>query len=127
MSTIAKVTLATLGAAAVAAAVDDDDDDDSDDLKLRAIVNPNLITDGTFDTTDAWTGAASGYSPTNGANTVTIETANTAEPWSVNMQQVVDMEAGADYTLTFDVSGRAGRTPNAGIGENGDDFANHKK
>ncbi len=60
---------------------------------LGSYTAPNLINDGTFDGTDTWTGSNNGYNPANGQNAVNTPTANTAEPWSVNMQQVVDMDS----------------------------------
>ena len=90
---------------------------------LGSYTSPNLVTDGTFDGTGTWTG--SGYNVANGQNEANPTSAGNA--YDVNLSGTVTLEAGADYTLQFDVSGEAGRTLVAGIGKSDGDFANHTK
>lgn len=82
----------------------------------------NLVTDGTFDeiTPTTWSGNA--YNPVGGVNQANVGTAG--NPWDVNLQQSVTLVSGADYTLSFDVSGD-GRTMVAGIGQSSSPHLNH--
>ena len=83
----------------------------------------NLVIDGTFDeaTSTTWTGNA--YNPVNGVNEANVATAGDA--FAVNLSGTVDLTPGATYTLSFDVSGEAGRTIIAGIGQSAAPYNNH--
>ncbi|MDC0640730.1 hypothetical protein OAP24_01030, partial [Porticoccaceae bacterium] len=82
----------------------------------------NLVIDGTFDeaTSTTWTGNA--YNPVGGVNEADVAVAG--NPWDVNLSGTVNITAGADYTLSFDVSG-ADRTIIAGIGQSAAPFMGH--
>ena len=87
----------------------------------------NLVTDGTFDqpaSSNTWYGNA--YNPVESVNQADIAWTGTAgDPWDVNLSGYVDVTDGADYTLSFDVTG-ADRTIVAGIGQSVDPSVFHK-
>ena len=117
------MALATVAAAGVSEVVSDDDTKSTVSQIIDQIINPELVTDGTFDETGTWTGNA--YNVANGRNEANVETAGNA--YDVNLSGTVDLEAGENYTLKFDVSGTAGRTLVAGIGQSSGDYLNHTK
>ena len=83
----------------------------------------NLVTDGTFDQaySTTWYGVA--YNPVDGVNQADIGAAG--NPWDVNLSGYVNVTAGADYTLSFDVAGEAGRTIVAGFGQSVSPYLGH--
>ena len=82
----------------------------------------NLVTDGTFDeaTSSTWYGNA--YNPVDGVNQADVGVAG--NPWDVNLSGYVNVTAGSDYTLSFDVTG-ADRTIVAGIGQSVAPYLGH--
>ena len=78
----------------------------------------DLISDGTFDGTDTWTGNA--YNPVGGVNVASVATAGNA--YDLNLSGTVNLTGGQLYTLTFDVSGEEGRTMIAGIGQSSGNY-----
>ena len=76
--------------------------------------DPNFVNDGTFDEATSTTWYGNAYNPVNGVNQADIGAAG--NPWDVNLSGYVNVKAGADYTLSFDVTG-ADRTIVAGIGQ----------
>jgi hypothetical protein len=80
-----------------------------------------LVTDGTFDTADSWSGNA--YNPVDGVNVADVATAG--NPWDANLSGTVNLVGGQLYTLSFDVSGEEGRTILAGIGESAGNYWAH--
>jgi beta-glucanase (GH16 family) len=84
----------------------------------------NPVTDGTFDVaiadTTTWSGNA--HNPVDGVNVSNNEVSTNA--YDVNLSGTVVLTPGADYTLTFDAKGEAGRTLIAGIGESGGAYRN---
>jgi hypothetical protein len=74
----------------------------------------NLVADGTFDEATSTTWYGNAYNPVDGVNQADIGAAG--NPWDVNLSGYVNVTAGADYTLSFDVSG-ADRTIVAGFGQ----------
>ena len=83
--------------------------------------NANLVVNGSFDSQDAWFGNA--LNAVNGVNEAFVEQAGNV--FDVNLSQQVSLSPGADYTLSFQVSGTEGRSIVAGIGMNEDPwFAN---
>ena len=82
----------------------------------------NLVTDGTFDETTSTTWSGNAYNPVGGVNQANVNAAG--NPWDVNLQQSVTLVSGADYTLSFDVSGDD-RTMVAGIGQTSGTYLNH--
>jgi len=81
----------------------------------------DLVSDGTFDGTDTWTGNA--YNPVDGVNVANVKTAGNA--YDVNLSGTVNLTGGQLYTLTFDVFGEEGRTMLAGIGESSGNYWSH--
>ena len=81
------------------------------------------MTDGAFDaaTSSTWYGVA--YNPVDGVNQADIAAAG--NPWDVNLSGYVNVTAGADYTLSFDVAGEAGRTIVAGFGQSVAPYLGH--
>ena len=79
-----------------------------------AISAANLVNDGTFDEATSTTWYGNAYNPVNGVNQADIGAAG--NPWDVNLSGYVNVVAGVDYTLSFDVTG-ADRTIVAGIGQ----------
>ena len=80
------------------------------------------MTDGTFDQASSTTWYGNAYNPVDGVNQANVESAG--NPWDVNLSGYVNVAAGQDYTLSFDVSG-ADRTIIAGIGQSGSPYDNH--
>jgi hypothetical protein len=74
-----------------------------------------LVADGTFNDTTSTTWYGSGYNPVNGINHA--DTVTAGDQWALSLSGYVDLTAGAAYTLSFDVVGKAGRTIVAGIGQ----------
>ncbi len=83
----------------------------------------NLVTDGTFDAATSTTWYGNAYNPVDGVNQADIGAAG--NPWDVNLSGYVNVTAGADYTLSFDVAGEAGRTIVAGIGQSVAPYLGH--
>lgn len=82
----------------------------------------NLVTDGTFDQTSNNTWYGNAYNPVEGVNQADIAVAG--DPWDVNLSGYVDVTDGADYTLSFDVTGDD-RTIVAGIGQSVHPYLKH--
>jgi len=95
--------------------------DDSGDTGTTAT---DIVTDGTFALASGdnvtWSGNA--YNPVDGVNKSDNQVS--ANAWDVNLSGAVTLTPGADYTLTFDAKGEAGRTLIAGIGESGGAYRN---
>ncbi|QLG46214.1 immunoglobulin-like domain-containing protein [Costertonia aggregata] len=86
-----------------------------------------LITNGDFENGgDSWTGNALNVQSEggNGFNFANVETAVPAEPFQVNLSQVLEIVQGTNYILTFDASSDRARTLIAGIGLNESPFTN---
>jgi hypothetical protein len=83
----------------------------------------NLVTDGTFDEATSTTWYGNAYNPVDDVNQANVEAAGDA--WDVNLSGYVNLTAGEDYTLSFDVSGTDGRTMVAGIGQSVDPYLGH--
>jgi endoglucanase len=83
-------------------------------LFSSASMASNLVADGTFDEATSTTWYGNAYNPVDGVNQADIGAAG--NPWDVNLSGYVNVTAGADYTLSFDVSG-ADRTIVAGFGQ----------
>ena len=82
----------------------------------------NLVTDGTFDEATSTTWYGNAYNPVDGVNQADIGAAG--NPWDVNLSGYVNVTAGTDYTLSFDVAG-ADRTIVAGIGQSVAPYLGH--
>ena len=61
----------------------------------------NLVTDGTFDEATSTTWYGNAYNPVDGVNQADVGAAG--NPWDVNLSGYVNVTAGTDYTLSFDV------------------------
>ena len=90
-------------------------------------VDSGLLTNGNFESgSDNWTGvAANPLSDVNGnvVNYANVETA-AANPWDVNLQQVVELTQGLTYKLSFSAMSNVERKIGAGIGLNEDPWSN---
>ena len=82
----------------------------------------NLVADGSFDEATSTTWYGNAYNPVDGSNQANIEAAG--NPWDVNLSGYVDVAAGQDYTLSFEVSGDD-RTIVAGIGQSDAPYLGH--
>jgi hypothetical protein len=82
----------------------------------------NLVTDGAFDAATSTTWYGSAYNPVDGVNQTNVGVVG--NPWDVNLSGYVDVAAGQDYTLSFDVSG-ADRAIVAGIGQSVAPYLGH--
>ena len=81
----------------------------------------SLISNGDFSSaTDAWSG--NGFFVVDGANFADVATAGNS--YDVNLSNVIDLQTGSSYTLTFKAKGTVGRTIIAGIGLNSAPFTN---
>ncbi|MBL7472209.1 carbohydrate binding domain-containing protein [Robertkochia sp. 1368] len=85
----------------------------------------NLLTNGDFEAgVDPWFGNAANV-VTEGGNSFNIANVGVAgNPFDVNLSQVVAINQGSTYTLSFDASSDRSRTLIAGIGLNEDPFTN---
>jgi hypothetical protein len=90
-------------------------------LSSASLAN-NLVTDGTFDEATSTTWYGNAYNPVDGVNQADIGAAGNA--WDVNLSGYVNVAAGQDYTLSFDVSG-GDRTIIAGIGQSAAPYLGH--
>ena len=91
-------------------------------LFSSASMASNLVTDGTFDEATSTTWYGNAYNPVDGVNQADIGAAG--NPWDVNLSGYVNVTAGADYTLSFDVTG-ADRTIVAGFGQSVAPYLGH--
>jgi len=91
-------------------------------MRINLPTTGNLVTDGTFDEATSTTWYGNAYNPVNGVNKADIAAAG--DPWDVNLSGYVNVVAGADYTLAFDVTG-ADRTIVAGIGQSVAPYLSH--
>lgn len=102
---------------------------------VRVRYPSDLVVNGDFQgsTTEPWYvnfGDNTVPTQTNETNSyflVNIETANAAEPFVVNLSQVVTIEQGKTYKLSFNASSDVSRGIIAGIGLAGGSFANNTK
>jgi len=70
-----------------------------------------LVTNGDFSTDTGWIGNA--FNVVDGVNSANVALAGNA--WDVNLSQVLALEAGASYTLSFKARGTENRKLTAGI------------
>jgi len=89
-----------------------------------------LLANGNFESgSDNWTGvAANPLSDVNGnvVNYANVETA-AANPWDVNLQQVVELTQGLTYKLSFSAMSNVERKIGAGIGLNEEPYTNSQQ
>lgn len=83
----------------------------------------NLVVNGDFNAPEGWTGAQTPEIRKEGCSTFFFANVAAAGNSSdVNLQQVLEIEVGATYTLTFDANSDGARTIIAGIGKNAQPF-----
>ena len=95
------------------------------DLTDSQVLDPtDLIANGDFADDTGWTGA--GVNVVGGVNQVNNDTV-AANSYDVNIQTLVTLEQGKNYTLTFEARGEAGRKFDVGIGDNAAPWGTDKK
>ncbi|MCP4789681.1 MAG: hypothetical protein GY881_05545, partial [Gammaproteobacteria bacterium] len=93
-----------------------------DDLNVETEINNtvieagNLVVNGTFETTDGWSGNAASVRENEGFNYANVEAAGNA--WDVNLSYVLSLAEDTSYQLSFRAKGTDGRALTAGLGLN---------
>ncbi|PRP65783.1 T9SS type A sorting domain-containing protein [Nonlabens agnitus] len=84
----------------------------------------NLVVNGDFESGSIapWTGNAANLQTDNGNSFNFANVATAGQAFTVNLSQVLTIEQGATYTMTFDASSDRNRTMLAGIGQNAAPF-----